>query len=318
MSSAADTLAARLLRGEAAALARAITRVESGAPDALALLSAIHPHLGGAASIGVTGPPGAGKSTLVNQLVHALRRRGERVGVVAVDPSSPLSGGAILGDRVRMGDHDLDRGVFIRSLASRGERGGLSVAAVRVVDLMDAAGFRRVILETVGAGQSEVDVAELADVRVVVCAPGLGDDIQAVKAGILEIADLLVVNKADLPAARNLVGELRAAVKLRRGDGAAVRVLETVATAGDGVDALLDAAEQVLAARSGDAAARGRRRMRRVLAKAAAAAAERRVLGGDDTLDALCERVRRGELSLADAAEHIVPPRPRGDGARSP
>jgi LAO/AO transport system kinase len=301
-----DTLAARLLRGESAALARAITRVESGSPQALTLLAAIHPHLGNSASVGVTGSPGAGKSTLVNGLIHALRRRGARVGVIAVDPSSPISGGAILGDRVRMGDHDLDRDVFIRSLSSRGERGGLSVAAARVVDLMDAAGFTRVVLETVGAGQSEVDVAELADVRIVVCAPGLGDDIQAVKAGILEIADFLVVNKSDLPAARNLVAELRAAVKLRPGEGARVKVLETVATTGEGVDAVLEAAEALIATRTGDAPARGRRRMRRVLAKAAATLAERRVLEGGDPVDRLCDRVQRGELALAQAAACLI------------
>jgi LAO/AO transport system kinase len=306
VSGGGDTLAARVLRGETAALARAITRIERGPPEALALLAAIHPHLGHAASIGVTGAPGAGKSTLVNALIHALRRRGARVGVVAVDPSSPISGGAILGDRVRMGDHDLDPDVFIRSLASRGERGGLSVAAARVVDLMDAAGFQRVVLETVGAGQAEVDVAELADVRVVVCAPGLGDDIQAVKAGILEIADLLVVNKADLPEARGLVTQLRSAVKLRAGHAAQVPVLETVATTGDGVDAVVGAVETLIAAGAGDATARARRRMRRVLAKAAAALAERRVTDGGEPVDRLCDRVQRGELALAQAAACVI------------
>ncbi len=303
---ASDSLAARLLGGEPAALARAISRVESGAPEALEILRAIHPHLGRGASIGVTGVPGAGKSTLVNALVHALRNDGHRVGVIAVDPSSPISGGAILGDRVRMGDHDLDRDVFIRSLATRGERGGLSVAAARVVDLMDAAGFGRVILETVGAGQSEVDVADVADARVVVCAPGLGDDIQAVKAGILEIADVLVVNKSDNPAARALVGELRAALKLRGRDRAAVSVVETVATEPRGIGELLAAVEAVLQTRAADRDARVRRRMRRILAKAAATAAERGVLAGGAQVDDLCDAVHRGDLALDDAARCIV------------
>jgi LAO/AO transport system kinase len=307
-SAAPRSLAARLLRGEAAALARAITRVESGAPEALELLRAIHPHLGRALSIGVTGPPGAGKSTLVNALVHRLRARELRVGVIAVDPSSPLSGGAVLGDRVRMGDHDLDPGVFIRSLSSRGERGGLSVAAARTVDLMDAAGYERVILETVGAGQSEVDIAELADARVVVCAPGLGDDIQAVKSGILEIADVLVVNKADAPGADKLVRELRSALALRRGTRAQVEVVQTTATRGEGVESALAAIESVLAAGAPERVARVRRRLRRVLAKAAASAAERRVLDGGDAVDALCEQVHRGELALADAAEAMLAP----------
>jgi LAO/AO transport system kinase len=298
----------RLLRGETAALARAITWVESGAEDALALLATIHPRLGNTVSIGVTGPPGAGKSTLVNALVHALRARDHRVGVVAVDPSSPISGGAILGDRVRMGDHDLDTQVFIRSLASRGERGGLSVAAARVVDLMDAAGYPRVVIETVGAGQSEVDIADLADVRLVVCAPGLGDHIQAVKAGILEIADVLVVNKADLPGARNLVAELRSAVKLRSAEYAGTPIIETVATAREGMDELLGAVDAVLERLPHDPGARARRRMRRVLAKAAAGAAERRVLAGGTPVDSLCDAVQRGALSLEEAAVRALAP----------
>ena len=304
MSGESGNLAARLLRGESAALARAISRVESGADGALPLLAAIHPHLGGAVSIGITGAPGAGKSTLVNALVHALRRRGERVGVVAVDPSSPLSGGAILGDRVRMGDHDLDPDVFIRSLASRGERGGLTVSAARVVDLMDAAGFRWVVLETVGAGQSEVDVAELADLRVVVCAPGQGDEVQALKSGILEIADVLVVNKADLPRASNLAAELRGAVKLRSGTRTATPVLETTATDGGGVDALLEALLELGGQRPrADTRAR---RMRRLLAKAAGVEAESRVLAGGSAVEALCDAVSRGELSLREAARRSL------------
>lgn len=302
-----NNLAARLLRGEPAALARAITRIECAAVDAPDLLRAIYPAIGNARSIGVTGPPGAGKSTLVNGLIHAARRRDYRVGVVAVDPSSPLTGGAILGDRVRMGDHDLDAGVFVRSLASRGERGGLSVAAGRVVDLMDAAGFQRVILETVGAGQSEVDIAELADLRVVVCAPGLGDDIQAIKAGIIEIADILVVNKADLPLAPSTVRDLKSALALRAGRRAHVPVLETSAIAGDGVEALYDTIEGMLAEAEPFAANRSRRRMRRLIAKAASTLAECRVLAAtDDIMAGLCDAVHRGDLSLEAAARQFL------------
>lgn len=301
-----DTLATRLLRGEPAALARAITRVETGAADALELLEAIHPRLGRAGSIGVTGAPGVGKSTLLNALIHSLRARGHKVGVIAVDPSSPISGGAILGDRIRMGDHDLDDGVFIRSLASRGERGGLSVAAARVVDLMDAAGFERIIMETVGAGQSEVDIAEFADARVVVCAPGLGDDIQAIKAGVLEVADVLVVNKSDLPAAATTARELRAALALRAGDRAKVPVLGTSGTRREGIEAMVDAVETVLAERATSREQRARLRMRRILAKAAAVETERRVLAGATSVDDLCDGVQRGTLSLRDAVERLL------------
>ena len=310
---AGAALASRLLAGEPAALARAITRVESARPEALAILEAIHPHLGRARSVGITGPPGAGKSTLVSALVHTLRAAGHRVAVIAVDPSSPVSGGAILGDRVRMADHDLDAGVFIRSLASRGERGGLSVAAGRVIDLMDAAGFDRVILETVGAGQSEVDVAELADARVVVSAPGLGDDVQAIKAGIVEIADVLVVNKCDLPLADRTVRELRGALALRRAEGADVPVVETSATEKVGIDALADAIAGVLERIPADVEARMRRRMRRVIAKAAANAVERRVLSAGAGVDQLCDAVHRGAVALDEAAARFVAREPVTD-----
>ncbi len=311
--SAGVALAERLLAGEPAALARAISRVEAAAPEALAILETIHPTLGRGRSIGITGPPGAGKSTLVNVLVHALRSAGHRVAVVAVDPSSPVSGGAILGDRVRMADHDLDPDVFIRSLASRGEHGGLSVAAGRVVDLMDAAGYDRVILETVGAGQSEIDVAELADARVVVCAPGLGDDVQALKAGILEIADVLVVNKCDLPLAGKAVRELKGALALRRADRAEVPVLETSATRGQGVEALAAAIAVALERVPPLVEERARRRMRRVIAKAAARAAEERVLAAGGGVDALCDAVHRGVLALDDAAARFVVAEPSVD-----
>lgn len=192
-------LVADLLAGNRRALARAITRIENRSPGFTTLLAALHPHTGTSHLIGVTGAPGTGKSTLVNAVALALRARGETVGIVAVDPTSPFSGGAVLGDRIRMRELTGDPGVFIRSMASRGSLGGLARATADVVQTLDAAGFDRIIIETVGAGQAEVEIANNAHTVLVVEAPGLGDDVQAIKAGILEIADILVVNKADRP-----------------------------------------------------------------------------------------------------------------------
>jgi len=192
--------------------------------------------------VGITGPPGAGKSTLINALLGELLTRGQRVAVVAIDPSSPLTGGAVLGDRIRMGEFGADERVFIRSLASRGNLGGLSRTTGAIVDLLDVAGFSTVIVETVGAGQSDVGIASLADTSIVVCPPGLGDDVQATKAGILEIADLLVVSKSDLPAASHTVRELKEMLGLRpRPQGWRTPVLSVTATARDGVMAVADA-----------------------------------------------------------------------------
>ena len=238
-TSPAERLAARLEAGETAALARAITAVENAVPGANALLSHLRPITGRALSIGITGPPGAGKSTLINALVSAVRRSGRRVAVLAVDPSSPLTGGAVLGDRTRMGEHTNDPGVFIRSLPSRGHLGGLSAAIYDIVDLIDAAKWDVMIIETVGAGQTETDIAGIADVRLVVAAPGLGDDIQALKAGILEIADILVVNKADRDGADATVRQLEGMLAMRTASEAAVSVLKTVATTGEGIAELL-------------------------------------------------------------------------------
>ncbi len=223
------SLADDLLGGSRRALARVITLVENehtaprtaepppvppGQPTALDVLSRLFPHTGRAHVVGVTGPPGSGKSTLVNRLVLELRAQGRTVGIVAVDPTSPFTGGAILGDRIRMRDLAGDPGVFIRSMASRGSLGGLARATADVVRVFDAAGFDTVIVETVGAGQAEVEVAALAQTVLVVEAPGMGDDVQAIKAGILEIADILVVNKADDPRAPQAVRALRAMLEL--------------------------------------------------------------------------------------------------------
>ena len=222
-------------------VAAAITELERLTPRVTQLLEALQPHLGKALVIGFTGPPGAGKSTLVNALIRVLRAHDKTVGVIAVDPSSPVSGGAILGDRIRMTAALDDDGVFVRSLASRGYLGGLSPAAVRIIDALDAAGYDVIILETVGTGQNEIDVAEVADVRVVISAPGLGDDIQAMKSGLLEIADILVVNKGDREGAERTLQQLVGALSIRAGAAAKVPVLKTTATTGAGVEDLDDA-----------------------------------------------------------------------------
>ena len=232
---------AAILAGDRRSIARAISAIEQGEPGAGAVALAVAPHVGRAHVLGITGAPGAGKSTLINALLGELLARGRRVAVVAIDPSSPVSGGAVLGDRVRMGEHGAHENVFIRSLASRGHLGGMSRTTAQVVDVLDAAGFDTIIVETVGAGQSEVEIARLADTRLVVCPPGLGDRVQAIKAGILEIADLLVVSKGDLPAAEITVRDLEEMLRLRRAGTLPVTVLKTAAARGEGIAAVVDA-----------------------------------------------------------------------------
>lgn len=222
------------------ALARSVTMFDNDAPGAEELHASLAPHLGRAHVVGITGAPGAGKSTLIDALLSALVARDRSVAVVAVDPSSPVSGGAILGDRVRMGGAAAsDDRVFVRSLSSRGHLGGLSRTTGRVIDLFDAAGFDVVLVETVGTGQSEVEIRDFADTRVVVCPPGLGDEVQAIKGGIMEIADVLVVNKADAPDAQRTWRDLRALSRLRRQPGWAIPVVRTIATSGEGIDELV-------------------------------------------------------------------------------
>lgn len=290
-----------LLAGERAALARAITAVENETDEARLVLQAIRGRLGHALVVGFTGAPGAGKSTLVSAYVGELRRRAQSVGVVAVDPSSPLTGGAILGDRIRMTQHAADPGVFIRSLASRGHLGGLSRTAARVIDVFDASGRDVVVVETVGTGQSEVEIAEIADVRVVVNAPGLGDDVQAIKAGILEIADVLVVNKSDLPFAERSARQL-AAMSAQR-SGHPVPVLQTSASNGSGVSELADAIAAIGRRKRPDPRARTRRLLQNLVldrlrhALAALPAAE---------LDSLADAVLAGRLDIEAASLQII------------
>ncbi|MGB9868079.1 MAG: methylmalonyl Co-A mutase-associated GTPase MeaB [Bacillota bacterium] len=231
-------------RGNRRTLARALSFVEDREEGYQELLRAAHPLAGRARVVGVTGPAGAGKSTLVDGLIGEYRKRGSTVGVVAVDPSSPFTGGAILGDRIRMESHFTDEGVFIRSLATRGSLGGVSAATGDVITLLDAAGYDVIIVETVGAGQSEVDIMRLAHTVVVVVVPGLGDDVQAIKAGILEIGDVFAVNKADRDGAERTVAELQMMLDMKQNGGWRPPVVRTVATEGKGVEELWKAVEE--------------------------------------------------------------------------
>lgn len=304
--SEAQSLVAGILRAERRSVARAITEVENETAAGHAILRAIEPRLGRAHVVGVTGAPGAGKSTLVNALIGELGRRGRSVGVLAVDPSSPFSGGAILGDRIRMERHALAERVFIRSLASRGHLGGLSRAIAGAIDVLDAAGFERIVVETVGAGQSEVEIADLSDTRVVLCAPGFGDEIQALKAGILEIADVFVVSKSDLAGAHATELELRYLAGLRKGRAPAPRILRTSAIRGEGIAELTDAIEEQAAAGS-----RRRKtaaeRMRRLIAQEAGDAVRERLCAMNSrAFDALCAAAARGELGREEAVAAAI------------
>lgn len=242
-ASHSSPLVERLLKGDRRALARVVTLIENNAPETRRILGELHRHGGHAHVVGLTGSPGAGKSTLVMQLARELRRREQRVGIIAVDPSSPFTGGALLGDRIRMQELAGDPNVFIRSMASRGSLGGLAASTRDVVRALDAAGFDTIIIETVGAGQAEVEIVRAAQTVIVVTVPGMGDDIQAIKAGILEIADVFVVNKADRPGADQTAAELRMLLSLdaQRNERAwRVPIVKTSAASGEGIPEVAD------------------------------------------------------------------------------
>jgi LAO/AO transport system kinase len=304
-------LVARAREGEPLAVARLLSLVEAGGAGGREVALALASHRHRAHVVGLTGPPGVGKSTATSALVAALRGRGDRVGVLAVDPSSPFSGGALLGDRVRMAEHTEDTGVFIRSMATRGQLGGLAWATPQALRVLDAAGCDVVLIETVGVGQSEVDVVALADTTVVLLAPGMGDGVQAAKAGILEVADVFVVNKADRDGAARAARELRHMIGLGEHGAWTVPVLRTVASQGEGIAELLAAldAHRSWSDASGE---RERRRTARVQAEIEAIALERlraRIadVRGQAALSDLAKRVVTGELDAYTAADELEP-----------
>ena len=256
-----DSLGERVSKGDAAAVARAISKIEDGSADAAGLMKHIYQQSRGGLVVGITGAPGAGKSSLVDKLALHYRRDGQRVGIVAVDPSSPFSGGAILGDRIRMQTLGLDEGVFIRSMATRGNLGGLARATVDAVAILDAAGYSKIIVETVGVGQDEVEIVKAADISVVVLVPGMGDDIQAIKAGIMEIGDIFVINKADREGVYSTEKELEALLSLAmREDGWNPPIVKTVATEGVGISDLVNAIDSFVQAQQTKTVSGERRR----------------------------------------------------------
>lgn len=295
----------RLLRGDTPTLSRALSILEAGGTAADALAIRLRDHAGLGRVIAFTGPPGAGKSTLVGAYVSELRQKGERVAVLAVDPSSPLSGGAVLGDRTRMGQHSYDEGVFIRSIASRNHLGGLSLSLPAILDAVDAAGWPNIILETVGAGQSETEIAEFADIKVVLNAPGLGDDVQAIKAGILEIADILVVNKSDLPLADRTRRQLQMMLALRKEDQQNIPIIATSASEPTGIQELDTAISNC--AISETVETKQSRRLRGLLKrKAKALFLERLDQTDDQQLERECHKIRLGQTTLVEAAMDLV------------
>ncbi|WP_370325735.1 methylmalonyl Co-A mutase-associated GTPase MeaB [Euzebya sp.] len=301
-----------VLAGRRRSLARLLSAVEAGEEQTVReVVAALHPHTGRAHTIGVTGSPGVGKSTLTGQLVAEQRRRGRRVAVLAVDPSSPFSGGALLGDRVRMADQVMDDGVYIRSMASRGHLGGLSWATPQAVTVMDAAGFDVVVVETVGVGQAEVEIASLADSTVVALAPGMGDAVQAAKAGILEVADVFVVNKADREGAERTVRELQGMLDMTADpDGWTPPILRTVASRGEGVDAVADALDRHLTWASDGPHRQARRRTaaRVQVREIVLAAVRRRMrgLGDGEALEAVLDDVVARRTDPYSAADSLL------------
>lgn len=318
------SLVEAVLAGDRLALSRLLTQVESDTETGQQALNQLYPRTGNAHIVGITGGTGTGKSTLVNQLARHLRKvslgaeeadaNPVQVGIVAVDPSSPFSGGAILGDRIRMQDLAGDKGVFIRSMASRGALGGLARRTRPIIQVLDAAGFQVILVETVGAGQTEVEVASAAHTTIVIDAPGLGDEVQALKAGILETADILVVNKADLPGAKRTVVALRTALRLsdsaQEADGWSVPLIETVATEGQGIPELAQAIQRhrIHLAVSGDRVERERRRLQEELLALLQSELLARFLASrsDGAIQSLLARVQQREISPQQAVAELM------------
>ncbi len=314
-----DSLATRLLAGDRRALARAITLVEDDRPEGWELVREVYPHTGHAAVVGFTGPPGVGKSTLIGAVTKARRESGRSVGVLSIDPSSPFTKGALLGDRIRLAEHFLDPGVFIRSMANRGALGGLSEAALQAALLLDAAGRDDVFVETVGVGQAEIDIIDHADTIVLVLMPGSGDSIQALKAGVMEIPDVIVINKADHPLTDTMVREIRGVLSLANIDRSPeevraswrVPIVKTEATRGRGTPELVEALEQhrahILA--GGQLAERRRRNLRNEVLAIATARMRRSLeqgLSGDAEFQRLIEEVVERRLDPASAATALL------------
>jgi LAO/AO transport system kinase len=316
---AEPTLASRLLGGDRRALARAISLVEDDRPEGWELVREVYPETGRAEVVGFTGPPGVGKSTLIGALTKARREAGRSVGVLSIDPSSPFTHGALLGDRIRLSEHFLDQGVFIRSMANRGALGGLSEAALQAALLLDAAGRQDVFVETVGVGQAEIDIIDHADTIVLVLMPGSGDSIQALKAGVMEIPDVIVINKADHPLTDTMVREIRGVLSLANLDRSAeearsswrVPIVRTEANRGKGIDELVDRLGEhrthLLAA--GTLAERRRRNLRNEVLAIATSRLRRRLeqdLESDDTFQAMLEEVVQRRLDPASAAGTLL------------
>jgi len=310
-AAAVFALAEGVRAGEARSVARAISLVENQQPQARELLAALFPHAGSALVVGVTGPPGAGKSSLVDRMTARLRGSGRTVGIVAVDPTSPFSGGAILGDRIRMQSHATDPGVFIRSMATRGHLGGLAATTGQAVTVLAASGKDVVMVETVGVGQDEVEIVGTADVSLVVLVPGLGDEVQALKAGIMEIADVFVVNKADREGVERVVAEIQSMLMMAGEEAQLPAIVQTVATVDEGTEALLLAVEEFRrqAEASGALARKRRAQLRRQLEDAVRqrvmAQLRQRVLTeaeAESTVDRLAAR----EIDPFTAADQLV------------
>jgi LAO/AO transport system kinase len=311
-----ESLAKRLLDGDKRALARAITLIENDDPAGWELVREVYPQTGRARIVGLTGPPGVGKSTLIGALTKEMREAGRQVAVLSIDPSSPFTRGALLGDRIRLSDHFLDSGVFIRSMASRGALGGLSEATLQAALLMDASGKDDVFIETVGVGQAEIDIVDHGDTVVLALMPGSGDSIQALKAGVMEIPDIIVVNKADHPMTDTMVREIRGVLSLGPSASWRVPIVRTEAAKGEGVPELAEriAEHRAHIEQEGTLDQRRARNLRNEVLELAAARMRRRLeaaIAEDPDVTALLERVVRRELDPASAATELLE---RGDG----